>query len=107
MTLDGDTQESLKWHLQLTIISVWLTMQRYSDPEMDELFAQAQKEADTEKKRTELFNQAFNKAQDEAIYAVIGNPLELFAYNNSLDKIIAFRKVHTLSITSPGNKRKD
>ena len=49
----------------------------------DELFAQAQKEADTEK-RTELFNQAFSKAQDEAIYAVIGNPLELFAYNNSL-----------------------
>lgn len=82
MTLDGDTQS-----LEMAFITDYIGMAnnaRYSDPEMDELFAQAQKEADTEK-RTELFNQAFSKAQDEAIYAVIGNPLELFAYNNSLD----------------------
>ena len=82
MTLDGDTQS-----LEMAFTTDYIGMAnnaRYSDPEMDELFAQAQKEADTEK-RTELFNQAFSKAQDEAIYAVIGNPLELFAYNNSLD----------------------
>ena len=82
MTLDGDTQS-----LEMAFTTDYIGMAnnaRYSDPEMDELFAQAQKESDTEK-RTELFNQAFSKAQDEAIYAVIGNPLELFAYNNSLD----------------------
>lgn len=82
MTLDGDTQS-----LEMAFTTDYIGMAnnaRYSDATMDELFAQAQKESDTDK-RMEIFNEAFTKAQDEAIYAVIGNPLELFAYNNSLD----------------------
>ena len=33
----------------------------------------------------ELFDRALSKAQDEAIYAVLCNPLEIFAYNSSLE----------------------
>lgn len=82
MTLDGDTQS-----LEMAFITDYIGMAnnaRYSDPDMDALFEQAKKEPDTQK-RMDLFDQAFCKAQDEAIYAVIGNPRELFAYDNSLN----------------------
>lgn len=81
MTLDGDTQ-----NLEMALTTDYIgtaNNARYSDAEMDELFRQAQAETDTTK-RAEIFNQIFTKAQDEAVYAVLANPLELFAYNASL-----------------------
>ena len=81
MTLEGDTQE-----LQMAFVTDFIGMAnnaRYSDPEMDELFEQARVETDTEK-RAAIFDTIFNKAQDEAIYAVLCNPLMLYAYNGQL-----------------------
>lgn len=81
MTLEGDTQQ-----LELAFTTPWIGMAnnaRYSDEEMDALFAAAAVETDTDK-RAEIFNQIFTKAQDEAIYAVICNPEMLYAYNASL-----------------------
>jgi peptide/nickel transport system substrate-binding protein len=51
---------------------------------MDDLFAQARIETDTDA-REKIFNQIFTKAQDEAIYAVLDNPLTLYAHNASLE----------------------
>ena len=56
---------------------------RYSDPDMDELFNQTRTETDTDK-REELFGEILSKAQEEAIYAPIGNPLTLYAYSAKL-----------------------
>ena len=81
MTLEGDTQQ-----LALAFTSDWIGMAnnaRYSDAEMDDLFAQAAVETDIEK-RAEIFDKIFTKAQNEAIYAVIANPEMLFAYNAKL-----------------------
>lgn len=81
MTLEGDTQS-----LEMAFTSDYIgtaNNARYSDAEMDQLFDDARVEVDTEK-RLEIFNTIFNKAQDEAIYAVIGNPLTLYAYNAEL-----------------------
>ena len=82
MTLDGDTQS-----LEMAFTTDYIGMAnnaRYSDEKMDALFAEAMVETDVEK-RAAIFDEAFTKAQDEAIYAVIGNPLELFAYKNTLN----------------------
>lgn len=81
MTLDGDSQM-----LEMAFTTDYIgtaNNARYSDAEMDELFANTRTETDTDA-RAELFNQILTKAQDEAIYAVIANPLTLFAYNSSL-----------------------
>lgn len=81
MTLEGDTQS-----LEMAFITDYIGMAnnaRYSDAEMDELFNQTRSETDTEK-REELFNQILTKAQDEAIYAVLCNPLTLYAYSSDL-----------------------
>ena len=81
MTLEGDTQQ-----LELAFTTPWIGMAnnaRYSDEEMDSLFAAAAVETDNSK-RAEIFNQIFTKAQDEAIYAVICNPEMLYAYNANL-----------------------
>jgi peptide/nickel transport system substrate-binding protein len=81
MTLDGDTQ-----NLEMAFTSDYIgtaNNARYNDPDMDELFNETRTEADTDA-RAELFDQIFTKAQDEAIYAVICNPLTLFAYNADL-----------------------
>lgn len=81
MTLEGDTQS-----LEMAFITDYIGMAnnaRYSDEEMDELFNQARTETDT-KKREALFDQILTKAQDEAIYAVLCNPLTLYAYNADL-----------------------
>lgn len=82
MTLDGDTQM-----LEMAFTSDYIgtaNNARYNDAAMDELFDQARVETDTDA-RAELFNQILSKAQDEAIYAVICNPLTLFAYNADLN----------------------
>ncbi len=81
MTLEGDTQT-----LEMAFTTDYIgtaNNARYSDPDMDELFNQTRSETDPDK-RLELFNQIFTKAQDEAIYAVLCNPLTLYAYNSSL-----------------------
>lgn len=81
MTLEGDTQ-SLEMAFTTDYIGT-ANNARYSDPDMDELFNQTRSETDPEK-RLELFDQIFSKAQDEAIYAVLCNPLTLYAYNADL-----------------------
>ncbi|MDO4298160.1 MAG: ABC transporter substrate-binding protein [Lachnospiraceae bacterium] len=81
MTLDGDSQM-----LEMAFTTDYIgtaNNARYSDAEMDELFNKTRTETDTDA-RAELFNQILTKAQDEAIYAVIANPLTLYAYNSSL-----------------------
>lgn len=81
MTLEGDTQ-SLEMAFTTDYIGT-ANNARYSDSEMDELFNQTRSETDSEK-RLELFDQILSKAQDEAIYAVLCNPLTLYAYNADL-----------------------
>lgn len=81
MTLEGDTQ-SLEMAFTTDYIGT-ANNARYSDAEMDELFNQTRTETD-EAKRLELFNQILSKAQDEAIYAVLCNPLTLYAYSSDL-----------------------
>lgn len=82
MTLEGDTQE-----LGMALMTDYIgtaNNARYSDAEMDQLFADAKAESDTDA-RAEIFHEIFEKAQNEAIYAVLCNPLELYAHNASLD----------------------
>lgn len=81
MTLEGDTQT-----LEMAFTSDYIGIAnnaRYSDEEMDRLFEQARTETDNDK-RAEIFNEIFTKAQDEAIYAVMCNPMTLYAYNSDL-----------------------
>ena len=81
MTLEGDTQS-----LEMAFITDYIgtaNNARYSDPEMDELFNETRTETDSDT-RAQLFNQIFEKAQEEAIYAVLCNPLTLYAYNADL-----------------------
>ena len=81
MTLEGDTQQ-----LEMAFITDYIGMSnnaRYSDAEMDELFTKTKTETDTAA-REALFNQILTKAQDEAIYAGLCNPLTLFAYSADL-----------------------
>lgn len=81
MVLEGDTQM-----MEMAFCTDYIgtaNNARYSDPAMDELFEQSRIETDKDK-RAELFDQAFTKAQEEAIYAPICNPLTLFAYNADL-----------------------
>lgn len=82
MTLDGDSQQ-----LEMAFTTDYIgtaNNARYSDTEMDELFGQARTETDTEA-RAEIFDQILTKAQDEAIYAVLCNPLTLYAHSSSLE----------------------
>lgn len=81
MTLEGDTQQ-----LEMAFITDYIGMAnnaRYSDAEMDDLFTQTKTETDTAK-REALFNQILAKAQEEAIYASLCNPLTLYAYSAEL-----------------------
>lgn len=81
MTLEGDTQT-----LEMAFTSDYIGIAnnaRYSDEEMDKLFEQARTETDNDK-RAEIFNEIFTKAQGEAIYAVMCNPMTLYAYNSDL-----------------------
>lgn len=82
MTLDGDTQS-----LEMAFTSDYIgtaNNARYSDEKMDELFDQARTETDPDK-RLEIFDEIFTKAQDEAVYAVLCNPLTLYAANADLN----------------------
>ena len=81
MTLEGETQ-MLEMAYKTEYIGT-ANNARYSDEEMDQLFEDATHETDNDK-RAEIFDQIFTKAQDEAIYAVLCNPLTLYAYNSDL-----------------------
>lgn len=81
MVLDGDSQM-----LEMALTTDFINMAnnaRYSDPEMDELFAKARIENDKEA-RGKLFDEILTKAQNEAVYAVLCNPLTLYAYDSKL-----------------------
>jgi peptide/nickel transport system substrate-binding protein len=82
MTLEGDTQT-----LEMAFTTDYIgtaNNARYSDADMDALFEATRSETDSDK-RLELFDQILTKAQDEAIYAVLCNPLTLYAYNSELN----------------------
>ncbi len=82
MTLEGDTQM-----LEMAYTTDYIgtaNNARYSDEEMDSLFDQTRTEEDSEA-REALFDQILTKAQEEAVYAVLCNPLTLFAYNSDLN----------------------
>ena len=82
MTLDGDTQ-SLEMAFTSDLHRNCKQCKIILDEEMDKLFDEARAETDNDK-RLEIFDQIFTKAQDEAIYAVLCNPLTLYAYNAEL-----------------------
>lgn len=82
MTLDGDTQQ-----LEMAYTTDYIgtaNNARYTDAEMDDLFDQARTEIDSSA-REEIFDKIFTKAQEEAIYAVLCNPLTLYAHTSDLD----------------------
>lgn len=81
MTLDGDTQQ-LEMAYKTEYIGT-ANNARYSDEEMDTLFEEAMVETDSDA-RAEIFDEILDKAQEEAIYAVLCNPLTLYAYNSDL-----------------------
>ena len=94
MTLDGDTQQ-----LEMAFCSDFIgtaNNARYSNADMDKLFAQAKAETDNDA-RASIFNQILTKAQDEAIYAVICNPMTLYVHNTSLDcQEIPFEGIYSI-----------
>lgn len=82
MTLEGDTQMC---SMALTTDYIGTANNaRYSDPEIDSLFAQAGQSNDRTV-REGLYNQIFTKVQEEAVYGVICNPYLLYAHNTELD----------------------
>lgn len=81
MTLEGDTQ-MLEMALTTDYIGT-ANNARYSDAVMDGLFQEAQAETDTQK-RLAIFDKILTKAQEEAVYAVLANPMELYAYQSGL-----------------------
>lgn len=82
MTLEGDTQMCF---MALTTDYIGTANNaRYSDPEIDSLFAQAGQSNDRTV-REELYDQIFTKVQEEAVYGVICNPYLLYAHNTELD----------------------
>ena len=81
MTLDGDAQQ-LEMAFKTEYIGT-ANNARYSDEEMDALWEAAMVETDTDA-RLAIFDEILNKAQEEAIYAVLCNPTELFAYSSDL-----------------------
>ena len=81
MTLDGDAQQ-LEMAFKTEYIGT-ANNARYSDEDMDALWEAAMVETDTDA-RLEIFDEILDKAQEEAIYAVLCNPTEIFAYSSDL-----------------------
>ena len=82
MTLEGDTQQ-----MALALTTDYIGMAnnaRFSDPEIDELFAKAGESNDQEE-RKELYNEIFSRVQELAVYGAICNPYQLFAHNRELN----------------------
>jgi ABC-type transport system substrate-binding protein len=61
----------------------------YSNPEIDELFANANKELDTAKSK-QLYIDILKKVQDEAVYGMLADTVIMYAYNNAYDFSTAF-----------------
>lgn len=88
MSLEGDTQQ-----VSMAICSDYIGMAnnaRYSNPEIDEMFNKAVHTID-EADREQVYNEIFQKVQEEAVYAVLYNPTMLFAHNAALT-------IHTLPV---------
>lgn len=82
MTLEGDVQ-----NLEMAFLTDYIGVAnnaRYSDADMDALWDEARTTIDTDA-RAEVLDEIFTKAQDEAIYAVLCNPMTLYAYNSTLE----------------------
>lgn len=81
MSLEGDTQQ-----VSMALCSEYIGMAnnaRYNNPEIDELFDKAVHTID-ESDREKVYNEIFQKVQEEAVYAVLYNPTMLFARNAAL-----------------------
>ncbi len=82
MTLEGDTQQ-----MSLALTTDYIGMAnnaRFSDPEIDDLFAKAGESNDQEERKA-LYEEIFTKVQDLAVYGTICNPYQLFAHNRELN----------------------
>ena len=81
MSLEGDTQQ-----VSMALCSQYIGQAnnaRYSNPQIDKLFRQASATIN-EKDREKIYIKIFTKVQDEAVYAVLYNPVELYAHNKDL-----------------------
>lgn len=56
---------------------------RYNNPEIDKLFDRAAREIDQDS-RFELYNQIFEKVQEDAVYVVLYNSVGLYAHRSEL-----------------------
>jgi len=82
MTLDGDTQ-SMEYAFASYAIGM-ANLARYANEDIDAIFAQTVEETDLEA-RTALFEGLFATTQEEAIYCVLCNPLDLYGYSAKLN----------------------
>ena len=81
MSLEGDTQQ-----VSMALCSEYIGMAntaRYNNPEIDEMFNKAVHTID-EADREKVYDEIFQKVQEEAVYAVLYNPTMLYARNTSL-----------------------
>ncbi len=82
MVLEGDTQQ-----MSMALCTDFIGMAnnaRYSDPEIDQWFKDAAATIDVNE-RAKIYEKIFAKAQEEAIYCVLYNPLILYAHNTALN----------------------
>ena len=88
MSLEGDTQQ-----VAMALCTQYVGQAnnaRYSNPEIDQLFEKAVTTI-KEEDRAKVYDEIFQKVQDEAVYAVLYNPTMLYARNAGL-------KIHSLPV---------
>ncbi|SCJ91043.1 Dipeptide-binding protein [uncultured Eubacterium sp.] len=88
MSLEGDTQQ-----VAMALCSQYVGQAnnaRYSNPEIDQLFEKAVTTI-KEEDRAKVYDEIFQKVQEEAVYAVLYNPTMLYARNAGL-------KIHHLPV---------
>ena len=81
ITLEGDTSM-----LEMVLASKYIgaaNNARYKNPEIDRWFGEAVSAID-DAKRLEIYNKIFTRAQEDAVYASMYNPIDLSAYSSSL-----------------------
>ena len=81
ITLEGDTSM-----LEMVFATKYIGMAnnaRYKNPEIDQWVTEAVSAVD-DAKRLEIYNKIFTKVQEEAVYANMYNPIDLYAFKSSL-----------------------
>ncbi|MDR2487170.1 MAG: ABC transporter substrate-binding protein [Clostridiales Family XIII bacterium] len=77
----------------------------YSNPKVDALFADANKELDTEKSR-QLYIDILKIVQDDAAYGLLADTVIMYAYNNAYDFQTAFDNFSSSGIRLQDIKKK-